>query len=57
MRTTDLTELFNGHQHCTYTRDNYTGTKTELTLEEEIAFTTKLKRLNGEARYLKNMYE
>ena len=57
MRTTDLIELFSGHQHSTYARDNYTGTKTELTLEEEIAFTTKLKMLSGEARYLKNMYE
>ena len=57
MCTADLMELFSSYQHSTYPRGNYTGTKTELTLEEEIAFTTKLKRLNGEARYLKNMYE
>ena len=33
--TRDLMDLFNGHQHSTYRRDNYTGAKTELTLEEE----------------------
>ena len=40
-----LIELFNNRQHSTYTRDSYTGAKTETNLEEEIEFTTKLKRL------------
>ena len=30
-----LIELFNDRQHSTYTRDSYTSTKTETTLEEE----------------------
>ena len=56
MDSETLIELFNDRQHSTYTRDSYTGAKTETTLEEEIEFTTKLKRLNGEEKYFKNLY-
>ena len=53
MDSETLIELFNDRQHSTYTRDSYTG---ETTLEEKIEFTTKLKRLNGEEKYFKDLY-
>ena len=43
MGTDTLLELFNGGQHSTYTRDSYTGAKTETTLREQIEFTKYLK--------------
>ena len=56
MDSETLIGLFSDRQHSTYTRDSYTGAKNETTLEEEIEFTTKLKRLNGEEKYFKNLY-
>ena len=56
MDTETLIELFNDRQHSSYIRDSYMGAKTETTLEEEIEFSTKLKRHNGEEKYFKNLY-